>query len=100
MADKSELRTVFLGLALEKQGKDDEAENAYNNARDTRRQDHLALQGLISLYEKQATKKLDEYGAAALALAKLHMEACVEIQSVTRQKTEKELETTNTDVNR
>jgi superkiller protein 3 len=45
---------VFLGLALDKQDKNDEAEKAYNVAATIKANDPLAWQGLITLYEKQA----------------------------------------------
>ena len=64
-------RNVFLGLALEKQDKNDESEKAYSNASKARNDDPLVWQGLITLYEKQASKKIDEYGIAALRLAEL-----------------------------
>ena len=62
---------MFLGLALDKQDKFDEAEKAYNVAVKSKANDYLAWQGLITLYEKQANKKIDEYGDAALRLAEL-----------------------------
>ena len=66
--------TVFLGLALEKQGKDEESDRVYGHARTAKPRDPLALQGLVTLYEKQATKKVDEYRIVAQLLAELYME--------------------------
>ena len=66
---------VFLGLALEKQTEHDASERAYLAAIKIKDDDLLAWQGLVSLYEKQGGKKLDQYHDAALRLAELHMEA-------------------------
>jgi len=64
-----------LGLAYDKQNHDDQAERAYNAAAHVKRNDALVWQGLITLYEKQADKKLGEYHDAALHLAQLYMDA-------------------------
>ena len=66
---------VFLGLALDKQGKYDEAEKAYNAALKSKANDTLAWQGLVTLYEKQANKKVDEYANASTRLAEIYMTA-------------------------
>ena len=68
---------VFLGLALEKQTKYEEAEKAYNVAAKTKPSDPLAWQGLITLYERQAGQKVDEYHDAALRLAEHYKEVYV-----------------------
>ena len=68
---------VFLGLALDKQEKNDESERAYFVAAESKPRDVLVWQGLINLYEKQAGKKLDGYQNAALQLAEIFMEAYV-----------------------
>ena len=68
---------VFLGLALEKQDKNEDSERAYDAAAKIRGDDALAWQGLVTLYEKQATKKIDEYRNAALRLAEVFMKAYV-----------------------
>ena len=60
---------VFLGLALDKLNRNDDAERAYQVASKSRVDDALVWQGLINLYEKQANKKIDEYGVAAQRLA-------------------------------
>ncbi|MCJ1399353.1 Superkiller protein 3 [Xylographa trunciseda] len=64
---------VFLGLACEKQDKNDEAEKVYSVAAKSKPSDPLVWQGLITLYEKQAGKKIDQYGDAALHLAECLM---------------------------
>lgn len=74
-----EVRLVFLGLALDRQGRDEEAERVYSHARDVKPNDALALQGLITLFEKQATKKVDDYGLVARRLAEIHMKAYVRL---------------------
>lgn len=68
-------RNVFLGLALDKQNRDDEAKRAYQAAIKSKSNDALAWQGLISLYEKHANKDIDDYCSAALRLAEIHMAA-------------------------
>ncbi|KAI4206893.1 MAG: hypothetical protein LQ346_000835 [Caloplaca aetnensis] len=64
---------VFLGLALEKQSQNEESEKAYTAATAIKANDPLAWQGLISLYEQQGGRKLDEYHDAAIHLARLFM---------------------------
>ena len=64
---------MFLGLANDKQDKNNEAESAYNVAAKIKPNDPLVWQGLITLYEKQAGKKIDQYGNAALHLAECLM---------------------------
>ncbi|KAI9723608.1 MAG: hypothetical protein M1812_000908 [Candelaria pacifica] len=66
---------VFLGLALGKQGKYDEAATAYIKATNVKRNEALAWQGLIDLYEKQGGKQVDAYRVAAVELAEFYMEA-------------------------
>ena len=66
---------VFLGLALDKQNENEASEAAYKSAVSLKDNDLLAWQGLVSLYEKQTSKKLDEYHDAAISLAQLHMKA-------------------------
>lgn len=66
---------VFLGLALERQGKIDESERVYNFARDLKPKELLALQGLLSVYELQAARKVDDYGITARQLAQIHADA-------------------------
>ena len=66
-------RHVFLGLALDKQDKVDKSEKVYGRATDIKPKDPLVWQGLITLYEKQAGKKLNEYRTAAIQLAEIFM---------------------------
>lgn len=68
-------RNVFLGLAFDKLNKNDESQQAYKNATLLKRDDPLVWQGLISLYERQADKKINEYYDAALQLARIYMQA-------------------------
>lgn len=64
---------VFLGLSLDRQDENDASETAYKAAVNLKNRDVLAWQGLVSLYEKQAGKKLDDYHDAAIRLAEVHM---------------------------
>ncbi|KAI9839741.1 MAG: Superkiller protein 3 [Sclerophora amabilis] len=63
---------VFLGLALDKQSKYDEAVKAYSTATNVKGNDALAWQGLISLYEKLGSQKLEQYREAAVRLAEIY----------------------------
>ena len=71
---KSYNAKVFLGLAYEKQGQLEASETAYRSAIKLKDKDPLAWQGLVSLYEKQAGKRLDEYRDVAARLAEIFME--------------------------
>ncbi|KAL8797526.1 MAG: hypothetical protein Q9195_000342 [Heterodermia aff. obscurata] len=71
----SAVSNVFLGLALDKEDENDESEKAYNVAARAKASDPLVWQGLITLYEKQASRKLGEYHGSALHLAGIYMEA-------------------------
>ncbi|KAL9099704.1 MAG: hypothetical protein Q9163_004838 [Psora crenata] len=64
---------VFLGLALDKLNQNEASEEAYRAAINIRGQDALAWQGLVALYEKETSEKLDDYHHAALRLAEIHM---------------------------
>ncbi|KAI9787609.1 MAG: Superkiller protein 3 [Geoglossum umbratile] len=64
---------VFLGLARDKLGRYDEAAESYNAATRIKGNDTLAWQGLISLFEKQDSRKVDEYRAAAVRLAEIYI---------------------------
>lgn len=68
---------VFLGLAYQKSGIYDRSESAYHLAIQSKPKEALAWQGLISLYEKQAGKKLDEYHQAASNLADIYIQEYV-----------------------
>ncbi|KAH0543323.1 hypothetical protein FGG08_002386 [Glutinoglossum americanum] len=65
---------VFLGLARDKLGKYTEAAEAYEAATKIKGNDALAWQGLISLYEKQGGRRVDEYRISAVRLAEIYME--------------------------
>lgn len=65
---------VFLGLAYEKSGFHESSEQAYKLAIQSRPKEALAWQGLISLHEKQAGTKLDEYHQAAISLAEIYIQ--------------------------
>ena len=68
---------VFLGLALDKQIQDDEAAKAYVEATRINRDDTLAWQGLVSLYERQSGNRIDDYHNAVVRLAELFMKVYV-----------------------
>lgn len=65
---------VFIGLAYDKKTEYEASETAYRAAISSKDKDPLAWQGLITLYEKQAGKKLDKYHDAILSLADIYME--------------------------
>lgn len=71
---KSYNAKVFLGLAYEKQDQIEASETVYRAAITIKDKDPLAWQGLVTLYEKQAGKKLDEHHDAAIRLAEIFME--------------------------
>jgi superkiller protein 3 len=70
-----EYSNVFLGLAYDKLGKSEDAEKAYLTATRVKKDDKTAWQGLITLYEKQGSKKLDVYHEAVLQLGLIFAEA-------------------------
>ncbi|KAG5934622.1 hypothetical protein E4U53_000647 [Claviceps sorghi] len=72
---KSYQGLVFLAFALDKKNKLDEAESFYKQASELRPKDAQVFQGLIKLYEKQGTKKLNDYQTAAVSLAEILYEA-------------------------
>ncbi|KAK4690960.1 superkiller protein 3, partial [Lecanoromycetidae sp. Uapishka_2] len=65
---------VFIGLAYDKQEQYEASETAYKVAVKSKNKDLLAWQGLVTLYERQAGKKLNEYHDAVLSLAEIYME--------------------------
>ncbi|KAL8738690.1 MAG: hypothetical protein Q9181_000574 [Wetmoreana brouardii] len=65
---------VFHGLALEKKGRNEESERAYKAATAVKANDPLAWQGLISLYEQQGGRKLNDYHDAVSRLATIFAE--------------------------
>jgi superkiller protein 3 len=68
-------RSLFLGFALSKQNKNADAEKAYESATKLKPSDPQAWQGLIQLYEKQGSEKLELYQNAALRLAEIYQTA-------------------------
>ncbi|KAJ5594172.1 uncharacterized protein N7459_000380 [Penicillium hispanicum] len=66
---------VFLGLANDKLNKNDDSEQAYLAATRIKANDRTAWQGLISLYEKQGSQKLDVYREAVLHLGQLFVDS-------------------------
>ncbi|KAK4497199.1 hypothetical protein PRZ48_011649 [Zasmidium cellare] len=62
---------LFLGRALEKQGKYDEAAESYQSAANSKPDDSQAWLGLCSVYEAQGGKKLDEYREACLKVTEI-----------------------------
>lgn len=60
---------LFLGRALEKQSKYDEAANTYQSAAKAKPDDSQAWQGLVSVYKAQGPKRVDEYRDAAVKIA-------------------------------
>lgn len=67
-------RNVFLGLAQDKLNKNAEAEQAYLAATRIKGDDRTAWQGLINLYQKQGSYKLDSYREAVLKLGQVYAE--------------------------
>ena len=75
MADPSS--TVFLGRALEKQGKLDEAASTYTDATKIKSDDELGWKGLCAVYSAQGARGVAKHTEASLALAQLHAEKYV-----------------------
>ena len=65
---------LFLGFAHEKLNQDQKAENAYQRATAIKGSDPQAWKGLITVYEKQGSKKLGAYHDVALRLGQLYAE--------------------------
>lgn len=66
---------LFLGRALDKQSKPDEAAKAYESATRIKPNDDQAWQGLRSVYEAQGPRKVDEYIPVGLRLAEIYAAA-------------------------
>ncbi|KAL4879611.1 hypothetical protein BJY04DRAFT_193255 [Aspergillus karnatakaensis] len=62
---------VFLGLAHDKLNNYPEAERAYLAATESKGNDKTGWQGLISLYEKQGSQKLDQYRDVVINLGQV-----------------------------
>ncbi|KEF62829.1 uncharacterized protein A1O9_00802 [Exophiala aquamarina CBS 119918] len=82
--NKNHTAFLFLGFAREKLGDLDSAEKAIEKASHLKPHDPQAYKGLITLYEKQTSLKLDQYHDAAFNLAQLYAQAedRVQCQSV------------------
>lgn len=70
-ADFLDDRHVFLGLAQDKLGKTEEAESSYLAASRIKDKDKTAWQGLITLYEKQGSNKIDAYRDVTVKLGQI-----------------------------
>ncbi|OAA54539.1 antiviral protein [Niveomyces insectorum RCEF 264] len=66
---------IFLGFALDKCDKLDEAVPVYEEAAGVKPEDPQAWQGLIKVFEKQGSKALPKYKVAALRLAEIFRDA-------------------------
>lgn len=64
-----------MGLALDRLNKNSEAEKAYLAAIRVKDDDKTAWQGLINLYDKQGSYKLDSYRDAVLKIGQILAEA-------------------------
>ncbi|RMZ89779.1 hypothetical protein DV736_g2986, partial [Chaetothyriales sp. CBS 134916] len=71
---KNRTAFLFLGFAHEKLGNIDAAEKALISAASLKPQDTQSLKGLVSLYEKQGSLKLDQYHQAVHQLARIYVE--------------------------
>lgn len=78
---------VFLGLAFEKQNRNEDSEKSYRAAALLKGSDPLAWQGLISLYEQQGGRKLDEYHDATSHVASVFMAVYVKLTVILRHRT-------------
>ncbi|KKY27328.1 putative antiviral protein [Phaeomoniella chlamydospora] len=65
---------LFLGFAHEKLNHDEAAEKAYSRAIAIKDSDPQAYKGLITVFEKQGSKKLDAYHDVALHLGRIFAE--------------------------
>lgn len=70
-------RTVFLGRALEKQGKLDEAASTYGDATKIKADDELGWKGLCAVYGAQGARGVAKHTEASLSLAQLYAEKYV-----------------------
>ncbi|KAK5110243.1 hypothetical protein LTR85_001302 [Meristemomyces frigidus] len=66
---------LFLGRALEKQEKFDDAAKTYQAAAKSKPEDSQAWLGLCSVYEAQGSKRVDEYREAAVKAAQVFANA-------------------------
>ncbi|KUL84578.1 hypothetical protein ZTR_08770 [Talaromyces verruculosus] len=70
---------IFLGLAQDKLGKTNEAESSYLAASRIKDKDKTAWQGLITLYEKQGSNKLDAYRDVTSWIQSDERDRCVDV---------------------
>ncbi|RVX75412.1 hypothetical protein B0A52_00765 [Exophiala mesophila] len=66
---------LFQGFAREKLGQLEAAETAISRAANIKPDDAQAYKGLITLYEKQGSQKLDQYHDTAFRLAEIYAQA-------------------------
>jgi superkiller protein 3 len=66
---------LFLGRALEKQGKLEDAEKSYVAAAKSKPEESQAWLGLCSVYGRQGGKRVDEYHSAAVKAAEIFAKA-------------------------
>ncbi|EXJ89974.1 hypothetical protein A1O3_03041 [Capronia epimyces CBS 606.96] len=71
---KNHTALLFLGFAREKLGDLEAAEKAIHKAADLKPQDAQGYKGLITLYEKQGSAKVDQYHDVALKLAEIYVQ--------------------------
>jgi superkiller protein 3 len=70
--DKNHTACLFLGFAREKLGDLEGAEKALLRGAGVKPEDVQAYKGLVTLYEKQGSAKLDQYHDAAFRLAEIY----------------------------
>ncbi|KAI1608922.1 hypothetical protein EDD36DRAFT_79553 [Exophiala viscosa] len=70
--DKNHTALLFLGFAKEKAGDLEAAEKAIRRAADLKPKDLQAYKGLVTLYEKQGSAKVDQYHDVAFKLAEIY----------------------------
>lgn len=70
--DQSHTALLFLGFAREKLGDLEAAEKAILKAAALKPEDLQSYKGLVTLYEKQGSAKLDQYHIAVLKLAEIY----------------------------
>ena len=68
---------MFLGRALEKQGKQHPALDAYKSATKIKPEDELAWKGLCNVYESLGSEGVDGHSSASLGLAHIYVEKYV-----------------------
>ncbi|EFX00944.1 antiviral protein [Grosmannia clavigera kw1407] len=66
---------IFLGFALDKTGKLDDAVPVYEDAASVKPADPQAWQGLIKVFEKQGSRAIPKYKLAAIKLAEIYSDA-------------------------